>query len=437
MLLGIVACHSYGADDSGTSGGITPDGGAIDVAIYVSPDGRDFAEGTKSAPVATFKRALDIATSKNAADAVVYPCVASYSENVVLDRTVHVVGNLSCATWTATSERAQIAPPTGVALTIAAPSVVIEDLDVASTADHTRAGDSAIGVFVVRAAGVVLRRMKIEASNAIGGEDGDVQENYAAGPAASGGAANGNTKILGASCTCIDATSSRGGDGGGLDGSQPTSGSAMPAVGGDDKGMSGTLCTEGSGGASGQQGRDGDPAKTPLSVDESGVRPTSGGEATNGTPGQGGGGGGSATNMNTVGASGGCGGCGGGRGTPAKSGGSSIAVLSYSSEVLVDACDLVSAKAGFGGNGGDGEEGQMGGAGGGSGSAGGCVGGGGGAGGLGGNAGSGAGGHSAGIAYVGVAPRVQATTITTGRAGDGGASKQAAPSGKQMDTLEL
>lgn len=103
------------------------------------------------------------------------------------------------------------------------------------------------------------------------------------------------------------------------------------------------------------------------------------------------------------GGSGGCGGCGGTGGLGGKGGGASFALLSFQSDIVLNACELEVSRAGDGGSGSGGQVGQIGGTGA-FGSPPGCLGGNGGTGGSGGPGGGGAGGLSVGIGYVGKLP---------------------------------
>lgn len=413
LLAGLlVGCSSYGSDDAPRPPPIADAGGEATApaerAVHLAPDGRDFAEGTKDAPVATFRRAFELAAASGAS--TVYACAATYDENVVVTAPIRIVGDRACRTWAPSTTRARLAPYAGVALRIAKTSnVVVEGMQIAGAADHTVPGTSAVGVFVAESQDVVLRRVEVRAGFGIAGADGAPRSNH--------GAA--------VTCTCADGTSSTGGSG--AVGTTPAkSGSASPPLGIPNAGTSSaSSCTAGGAGADASAASGGDGATSPLAITFEAIERTAGANGRNGAPGQGGGGGGASTSAATAGGGGGCGGCGGAGGGGGTSGGSSIALVSFASTVQIEDAALVASDGAPGGAGGDGQSGQPGALGG----IGECSGGAGGSGANGGGGGGGAGGHSFAIVHVGAAPVVRTTTTTAGKGGapgPGGATNGAA-----------
>lgn len=422
FLLAITACActTYGSEaetpaPERDAGG---DGATTALRIHVAPFGRDFAEGTSNAPVATFARALALSAAHGGADIVV--CEGTYEERVVIDRSVRIFGDRSCDRWAPSSTRARIASATGAALTItAAANVVVEAFEVLANADHTTRGSSAIGVYVSRASGVVLRNVKVTASGGIDGADGPPPATNWTGAVAVAGNATGAIGGTGTQNACFDGTSSLGGSGASAS-SIATSGSAEPNIGMPNSGSTGIACTDGGPGVDGPNGTAGAARTFAFELTPAGLAPKHGEAGGRGSPAQGGGGGGATESGGSgAGGAGGCGGSGGGGGT---SGGSSIALLAYESDVVIEASTLVARDGANGGQGSDGQAGQAG-TNGGSGA---CIGGKGGRGGSGAGGGGGAGGVSAAIFYVGASPKITTTTTTAGNAGLGGAGGRAA-----------
>jgi hypothetical protein len=396
-------------------------------AIFVSPMGSDTNPGTRTMPVATIGRALSAA---KAASKRVYVCAGTYAEKVTVGSAldgVSLYGGLDCSSWAySAGNTVTVAPPSvGFALELdgLTAGVTIEDVTfVAQNANPAHAGESSIAAFANSAQNVVLRRVGLVAgtgtdgaAGASAGASADGGTNNWFGTAPSYPELNGHDAADGGpgastACRCADGTSSTGGQGGGGAASQ------MPAAGlpnyGDDAGAgtpgsNSAQCARGGAGLNGLDAPMGGadmPSALRGSSSSNGWSAAAGTAGSNGKPGQGGGGGGDGVAGIGGGGGGACGGCGGAGGKPGMGGGSSIALLSFNSNVSLSDCTLTAHAAGRGGAGGNGEPGQGGSFVGGNGAAGGCPGGGGGAGGGGNGAQGGPGGISAGIVFSGNAP---------------------------------
>ena len=392
------------------------------VGIFVSPSGKGGATGKKADPL----RSIAEAVAKAAADGKprVYVCEGSYDAPFTIAQPVNIYGGFSC-TWIANGAKPKLAPPKGIALTIrGVKGVVIEDVAVEGASDAAKSGDSAIAAFIADS-DVTLRRVAVTAKDAQAAQPVGSTGNNWSGTAIAGNDPAGTTGGVEATCgKCADATFSKSGKG--ADATGPNQGvaapgGAQPAVGTDNSGLSGggscTSGTVGAGGAAPKTGGKG--ATTPGTLTSQGWITTGGStDGLAGKPGQGGGGGG-ARLASVGGGSGGCGGCGGGGGGPSQNGGSSFALLAPNSTVTIEASSLTAGAGGPGGAGGAGQDGQSGAAA----TAVTCNGGPGAAGGGGAGAGGGAGGHSAAVGFVGVEPRLDATSTVfsaTKAAGGGG-----------------
>jgi hypothetical protein len=418
-----MGCSPYRAEDAAPTPAPERDAQPAEKdAVYVAPTGRDFAEGTKDAPVATIARALVLSSAHGGADIVV--CASTYDENVVIDRPVRIVGNRSCADFGPGAGPARFETVAGITITIAnAKGVTLEDIVASAHADHTQPGSSAVALFVSRASEVTLRHVDLRAGPGSDGPDGAARTNHDGASAGRGGDAASNAGGAGASCTCIDGSSSKGGSGSGALG-VASSGTSSATTGAANAGRDqASSCTVGQPGAPAGGGAASPGSTTsPILVTAAAIDATRGGDGANGSVAQGGGGGGRDTNLASGGGGGGCGGCGGGGGRGGASGGSSLALVSFESQIVIEESTLAASAGGNGGRGADGQLGQPGGAGGAP-SVGACSGGSGGSGGAGAGGGGGAGGHSIGILHVGPMPSTKATTIsitTAGAAGIGG-----------------
>jgi hypothetical protein len=423
--------------------------------VFVTPTGNDMAAGSRAAPLRTLAAALSRASTLHLPR--IYACDggASFAETLRIDANVSDIslfGGFSCPNlqWSfSATHRAVIAPNTGSALIIRQPggTVLMEDFDLEAP-DAAAVGASSIAAIVDRATTrVVFRRVRVVAGRAADGAPGAVGTVGEDG-AMTGDAQDGLDAVCGGApqmqaggrWPVSSSCGSLGGAGGGstrVDGSRgdpgmPQDNVAPPGV--DNSGSAGSPGVSGNPGSAGIAGDPGDIATSVGTFTNTGFTPAPrAGAGGDGHPGQGGGGGG-ASNSNVggcVGASGGAGGmggCGGQGGTGGTGGGASIAVLVWmTSDILFDACELVSGEGGAGGRGANGAAG-------GSGQPGGIGGAGtstvrragaGGQGGDGGPGGPGAGGNggpSYALAFSGPVPnRTPTTTFMAGGGGPGGA----------------
>lgn len=410
--------------------------------FVVQSKGLDTNVGTKDKPFKTIGAAVAAAKGKP-----VYACadVQPYNEALVLSAKVELYGGLDCKSW------AYVGAKTKTTLTAesdAFPLVMEAKASDASVVDFTVSaaaskvpGGSSIAV-VVNGASVSFTRCSLvgrDASSGDAGASGGAQEAQTeagkvggdAGTVGMGSPGGGNG---GQNNTC-SLKGGNGGDGGGIMSGDGTDGTQGDSNQGGAKGTGQTTIAACSNGTNGDLGIVG-----PLvsggqgfgAIDASGYHGVDGEAGEDGGNGKSGGGGGGSKASITVhgagGGGGGAGGCGGKHGGGGKAAGSSIALVSLGATVTLTECKLGSGKGGAGGAGGDGQFGQFGGkvgdAGAGNGGvAPGCAGGAGGKGGDGGNGGGGLGGHSLGIAFTGMAPMLDESTmgaIIPGVLGSGG-----------------
>ena len=413
--------------DSG-DGGVRPDGGPCGAdktpfetnctpteGTFVKP-GATGGDGTIGKPLGSLATAL-------AKGGNIYVCAGTLSEKIALSSTqvaAKVYGGLDCATWrfadgAATKVVAQEAPAFQASDVVA--PVEISDVSFETTNGATAMfGVPRIAAFVsdTQALSFVRSAFKAPAGRPgfsgddHGGSDVDFGGPNTRGPAdGKGNNAVGAVEGAEAFCTCADGTTTTGGAGGAL-ATRGGDGSAIPFVYADVAPFTGSGgnggCSSGAGGQNGKAGAPGGPAASAGYLSASmGWTPSIGTSATPSNAGQGGGGGGGAA---AAGGSGGCGGCGGTAGKGGSGGGGSIAFASIGSTVAFAKCSFSVGAGGIGGKGGKGLDGQAGG----SGGTGACMGGSGGNGAGGSGGGGGNGGVSAGIAYIGARPSVDAAS---------------------------
>lgn len=420
-----------------------------DCGIFVAPTGDDTADGSKTTPLKTLKRAVEAASSAGAN--AIYACTGDYAESINLPAGISLFGGMDCANdWKyvdAMTRSTLTGASNEIPLNISGSGAVrIGNFNVVA-ADATMPSASSIGA-VVDGATVDWTNVRIAAGVASNGEDGTTPD--AVGPTdptdpaivgENGIAActNANVDNPGAAekanAICNAAVGGMGGTGMLDTGTAGADGQPLPNPNPDAWGVGGTgasgnaPCKPGQSGFVGSDGMAGTAGTGVGTISAAGYVGAAGADGTAGTPGQGGGGGGGAKGkMGCAGASGGgggAGGCGGPGGLGGKGGGSSIALISLNATMTFSGVDLSALAGGNGGNGADGQNGSPGGYGGIGGPAAmgtlkGCSGGDGGTGGFGGKGGGGAGGHSIGIAHTGAAPAVDGATIQTGAAGMGG-----------------
>ena len=394
-----------------------------DYGVFVRPDdeGSDDNDGSRESPFKTLAKAVASATATNGTFVGIpriYVCadVGAYDETLSLagvSTAVELYGNVNCdGAWGySPGARAVVAPQTAGAYALhvkdSTATVRIEGFHFKAR-DAEVAGGSSIAAFAANNADVSMVRVDITAGTGKAGTNGAQRaSNHASGDLkgnAGSGALGGATKL----CVCGDATKTYGGRGGSLDlGTDPEAGKPGSDTN-NNAGANGAACTAGKSGTDGTLGTSGTNATTSGVLTAGGWTPASGTRSENGTPGQGGGGGGALATVNLGGGGGGCGGCGGAGAEPGMGGGASIALLSFSGGVTLDAtCTLTAKSAGKGGDGAQGQGKQTPGGTGGDGAGTAvkaCSGGRGGDGGDGGHSGAGAGGVSAGVAFVGTAP---------------------------------
>lgn len=514
----LVACGGFGADDDKPEGPGepgTPEGNAEPPAvggtpvpgIYVSASkGNDTGSGSPGNPLKTLKAAFAQAKQQGLR---VIACAEAYEENVEVLDGVSAYGYYDCADlskWDqAIDRRATVKAPVSPALvakgiTLATRlegfEIVAPDLDAAPAKPELA---TSIAAFISGSARLALGQMTFRAGNGAPGAPG-------APPAANNaesGSPKGSNSVAQSQQTCLTficgrlagaapgtsqcAKGAAGGPGGtGGDGrwfvdsvsdpagyvlaGRPLAATATTALGG--------AFGDGTPGAPGSIGPNGDPGAWKLDAPTGSFLPGEGAPGVIGGPGQGGGGGrgsncwslGSACSTQPLsfaplrtatGGGGGAGGCGGMPGTGGKGGGASIGILMVSSDVVFADTQVIAATGGAAGKGGAGLDGLAGGGGGAStraypppaglpdrGSGGG--GGNGGQGGTGGYGGHGAAGPSIALLFHGKAPVSQTDTLklVPGSGGQGqpaitrstpagAATLPAAPAGESLPQREF
>jgi hypothetical protein len=403
-----------------------------DGALFVSSAANPaVADGTIEHPYPTIGAAVSNVTGEKRR---IYVCEGTYGEQVSLESApMTLIGGVGCDFRTK-GAKAKIVPPSGTGLAVASVGgTSVIDIAVEAASIPNAKGSSAIAMFVTRSKNILLRGVEAKAGDAQPGADGAdaiATPNWEGAQPFANNTATGAGAAPPACVKCKDGTSSSfAGGGGSTTGGFPEAGTATPPVGSTNGGGNGTPCSPGTDGANGDAPPAAAGAARPGALLTNGFDSVLTAEqGPVGNPGQGGGGGGA--NTSTGGGSGGCGGCGGGGGGAGGNGGSSIALLVFESEVIIEDSTLTAGVGGKGGRGGKGQEGQLR-AGGGSGA---CVGGQGGFGAGGGGGGGGAGGYSLAIGHVGSPPKIERSSLvksTGGPVGAGGDPGTAAnPAGK-------
>jgi hypothetical protein len=396
--------------------------------------GKDANAGTRTAPVATLKQAIDLAAK---GPGRVYACAETWTEPVVITSDVSLHGGFDCMkewAYVGESQRSMLTPgPDEVPITWndGAPDAkaFLTDFYV-EAADAVKPGGSSIAIFLPGMnLAVTIKRCEAVAGNGADGADGvPADPNNLPAPAGTPGNIGGDacsaplSKGGLAPQTVCDLGLSKGGAGGDAgpltaedgEAGEPTW-DAISGLGGLGE-ANAPACTNGKNGADGQDGIPGLGGDGTAHVTAEGYVGVAGGDGTPGLPGQGGGGGGAtfgkaavcgaASPGGAAGGSGGSGGCGGNTATGGQPGGASIAIATRNVGTAILATKMV---AGNSGNGGAGAPSQPGGKGGvpAQGGAGlgaiqpGCSGGAGGRGGKGGPSGGGQGGATVCLATVG------------------------------------
>jgi hypothetical protein len=422
-----------------------------DAGIFVAPNGKPGASGTRTDPVGSITDALPKLDGPKGRIPRIYVCAGDYSENISVSTTVDIFGGLDCASWAPDAPKPKFTAkaPGDFALKITgSKNISITDISFAAQAAGQTAANS-IAAFVSEASGNVrLTRVDLAALEGANGATpaapgadgavvaGDLDGNNGGNPTTDKG---GTEKV----CTCVGGKTSTGGKGG--DNGFPGENGkvaivpAMPATATGAGGAVGACNPSGTGadGSTARGGNDGVAAAEVGDLVSGGWTPAAGGRGQDGVAGQGGGGG--AGLGGAGGGSGSCGGCPGLGGEGGRGGGASVALLVFSSPNLsLSSATLSSKKAGDGGNGIGGGNGIAGGTPGAAANANACNGGKGGTGGNGGAGAGGAGGVSVGILYKGPKPASEGVTFTGGTKGaPGGGPGKPGPDGQAGQELEI
>jgi hypothetical protein len=432
--------------------------GDVAKAVFVSATGSSTADGSKTNPVDTIGKAIELAASSGKD---VYVCNGTYAEALQIESAgVHLFGGYDCdAGWTRTAAHAEIAAPVGSALVVRNVSdFSIDRIDLTSP-NAVQAGESSIAARILDST-IILSHAIVRAGSGAPGAAGEAGAALSLAPrkGADGQSLNTTTcSTSNPSAACLVVAS---GGGAGLQSPYgcPTGSATLGGRGGDggniyknainqdgSVGSPPAATTSSPVGASGEDGAIGPIAGPALAgfgsvsadnyvADNAGPDGSPGKHGQSGTGGRGGV---SCYNASTCGDSiatsfyigggggqGGFGGCGGFGGRGGGGGGASIGLLAVNSNVQVVWSSISTSAGGSGGVPGDGGDGSAGGPGGvgGTGSTGSRAanGGPGGAGGKGGMGGGGGGGPSIPIVAKGFAPVLSATTLTPGAGGPGG-----------------
>ncbi|MBX3200316.1 MAG: DUF1565 domain-containing protein [Labilithrix sp.] len=387
---------------------------ADSVGVFVAPSGDDANNGTKSAPVQSVAKAVELLGQRRR----IYMCEGTY-DAVSLTTNVDIYGGFSCTDWSYTGNRAKVEAAVG-AIALVATGVAegtIEDLDFES-ADATASGASSVAGFLVGST-LTFRRTGFSAGSGRAGSD-QPQSGGTFSPATTIAGGAGRVNAAGPPVANPLCAISIGGAGGvpADEGEPGESGEPLiePSVPAFATGEGGEAATSESAapGSNGRAGGAGPGALKHGTLTTGGWAPEPGKAGGVGGHAQGGGGGGSADALagGGGGGGGGPGGCGGAGGAGGGGGGSSIALLLVGSTVQLEDSSLLAKSGGRGGSGGAGQTGQLGGAAGPISSGAGLRGASGGAGGSGGGGGGGAGGLSVGIMWTGsVAPRLEGAAV--------------------------
>ena len=437
--------------------------GDINNAIFVTDTGNDGAAGTPGAPMRSLSAAIARA---NAANRDVYVASGGYSETTTLQVVsgVSVFGGFDASDWSRShGSLTEVAVSHTMAVRAygISAATVLDHLTIRG-ADATSSGGSAYGIYAQNSDGLVVRRSTIVAGRGANGANGTSPSGTAS--RGSNGSA-GQPGCEDSSGVCSDCNRPTGGAGGtsacgrtggrgGAPGHGGSAGSAgsngagstaggpgVPALRGNWNTASTYWGRSGSAGATGTNGSAG--AVRFYSTGLSGTRGGSGSTGGHGNAGGGGGGGGGGNaacdSYGGGGGGGGGGGCGGAAATGGYTGGGSVAVYLWNSDVTIELCELRTGSGGAGGVGGSGQSGGTGGEGGhgvlyGAGNtysssgeqddaSNGGRGGWGGVGGRGGHGGGGAGGPAVGVVLGGGSiPALAGVTYALGAAGSGGTS---------------
>jgi hypothetical protein len=490
LALSATACGGFGSGDPAGSGGASagsadsPDGegpkapgvgGPADTSeltdafgVFVSPSGRDDADGSRERPLASIQAAIDLGAKVGKR---VYVCTGTYREALTLGDSISVIGGLDCsggaAGWRTGAARTRVEAPTSPAVRASniKTATRLEGLEILAP-NAAAPGGSSIGLLADHASALVVASTKIVAGDAAKGEDGAEGVQLTQDPAADGkpqvpvaecvsgatctfspyGTWNKAAGALGGTNTCIGSPGIEAQPGGyaGSGGlwSPVYDGVGLRYVWQVYTGKPGVsyapdLGDQSRTGAAGANGVDGPNAGAIGTFSADGYVAADGLAGAHGATGFGGAGGRGdklLTDANAPyvkvdsvwrgygGSGGGAGGCPGLAGTPGKGGGASIAVLLIESATRFDSSEILAGRGGDAGLGALGSEPTAGGNGGPNSAVGSMPlssGKPGGRGGAAGTSGNGASGPSIGIAHLGAAPSVTGTTkITPGAGGN-------------------
>jgi hypothetical protein len=450
-------------------------------AIFVATTGRAGAAGTSADPLQTIQAAIAAAKMDHLD---LYVGAGNYREALTLADGVSIFGGFDPSQgWvratSATANVTTIDAPTASAVSGSSLGLPVElDMLAIRSAAATANGGSSIAVKISSSAvQVVLRGCTITASDgAMGssGSFGSTGESGGSGGNGLGGNSGGGPGAGGNSTCAVGGGGGGGGVTGSLNGLSGSSGAALTGGGSAGSGGNGASGSgkcgdpfshgnnapdDATGGQPGQSGQNGAISSLLGSFSTGNYGGPAAGNGTAGKPGGGGGGGGSGSGDATLcgaqccqqtsggGGGGGAAGCGGSGGTGGRGGGGSFAVVSLSSNVIIDSCQLSTGKGGAGGAGGSGGGGGQPGSGGSGGPKGGGVTGAGapgksgGAGATAGNGAGGSGGPSICVAFVDAVPSRPSTTCTLGSGGAPGSggsnSIGTAPNGQTGLSAEI
>lgn len=362
--------------------------------VFVSPQGAQDGDGTRTKPLATIAAGLERAVAEKKR---LYVCVGTFKEAVKVVNGIPIVGGLDCsrADWKPNGARTRIESPASPALVAEAidKDTRIEALEVIAP-DGTDASPTSIGLHAKNANKLFVVKSKIVAGKGKDGADGTDGPQLTLGASARG--KDGGREASATSTSAFAMFPQK--DNGGAGGVGACEGAAGFAPGGGGKGGQGgsydsEYSCRGPGGSicgywlklwagnspvfypaqagvplvatPGTAGADGASATVTGKMTAEGYAPSDGTAGTNGTEGSGGSGGGG-RDLNDVlynsnvhiyvlsasGPGGGAGGCPGLAGTPGKGGHASIGAFIVGSEGLVlDATEIVASAGGAGGKG--------------------------------------------------------------------------------------
>ena len=439
-------------------------------SVFVASNGRDDAPGTRTNPLLTLNRALEVASPHRFA---VLVCNGTYAENVVIRSGQRIYGGYACSLgWQRVKDRAIVQPDRGLGLLVDTVSdPVLVDRFAFRAANATEAGGSSQVAGIMMSSDVRLSHVEFASGNGAAGFDGVAGADAPAEPESG---TDGADTSDGGCCTSLPLSSAckaiakggransvrcefnggrfetHGGDGG--DGANIWRTAEDPScLIGSTWGIAGArgryridnggwkTLAEGGPGGPGENGASGDGAALGIG-DLKGalyIAANAGADGETGHPGwpgSGGDGGQSDAASGDVcqecflpgsgGGQGGPGGCGGAGGKAGSGGGAAIGLVVFKSNVALSWARIITGNGGRGGAGAPGGRGQPGGLpgnpGAGSGASG-TAGEAGGPGGDGGAGGPGGGGPSIGILYYGAAPAITESSFEIGQPGPGGA----------------